>query len=144
MRVGLRQRQADRIFNQKPNRVATPAPADRSAQVYPPAMRPSNERPLCDSGNSMHLKVTGIRTIYSQVPFSCCTKLKFAILPTPMFPICEGITIGIGLSPDFNPLRNEVLTSLRLQMISNEMLAQLRSYQNLSAGSRESDSKPTA
>ena len=65
-------------------------------------------------------------------------------LPTPMFPICEGITIGIGLSPDFSPLPNEVTTNLRLQMIANEILAQLRSYQNLSAGSRESDSRSRA
>jgi hypothetical protein len=45
-------------------------------------------------------------------------------LPTRMFPICEGITIGIRLSPDFSPLRNEVTTNLRLQMIANEILAQ--------------------
>lgn len=64
-------------------------------------------------------------------------------LPTPMFPICDGITIGIGLSPDFSPLRNEVVASLRLQMIANEILAQLRSYQNLYARNRGSDSRPT-
>ena len=32
-------------------------------------------------------------------------------LPTPMYPVCEGITVGIGLSPDLSSLRNEVIVS---------------------------------
>jgi len=47
-------------------------------------------------------------------------------LPTPMHPVCEGITVGIGLSRDLSSLRNEVIANLRLQMIANEILAQLR------------------
>ena len=47
-------------------------------------------------------------------------------LPTPMSPLCEGITVGIGLSPDHSPLRNEIVASHRLQIIANEIMAQLR------------------
>jgi hypothetical protein len=47
-------------------------------------------------------------------------------LPKSMYPICEGITVGIGLSPDLSPLRSEVAARLRLQVIANEILAQLR------------------
>jgi hypothetical protein len=47
-------------------------------------------------------------------------------LPKSMYPICEGITVGIGLSPDLSPLRSEVVAGLRLQVIANEILVQLR------------------
>jgi|ERR1700737_255276 hypothetical protein len=47
-------------------------------------------------------------------------------LPKSMYPICEGITVGIGLSPDLSPLRSEVVARLRLQVIANEILVQLR------------------
>src|ERR1700730_11002106 len=40
-------------------------------------------------GDSMHPRVTGLRTIDRQVPFSCCTKLRFAIPPA----IWDGISI---------------------------------------------------
>jgi hypothetical protein len=40
-------------------------------------------------GDSMHPKVTGLRIIDRQVPFSCCTNLKFAIPPA----IWDGISI---------------------------------------------------
>ena len=46
-------------------------------------------------------------------------------LPTPMSPMCEGITVWIGLSPDHSPLRNEFIASHLLQMIANQILAQL-------------------
>lgn len=42
-------------------------------------------------------------------------------LPTPMHPVCEGITVGIWLSPDLSSLRNEVIANLRLQMIAKEI-----------------------
>jgi hypothetical protein len=47
-------------------------------------------------------------------------------LPKSMYPICEGITVGIGLSPDLSPLRSEVVAGHRLQVIANEILVQLR------------------
>ena len=47
-------------------------------------------------------------------------------LSTLMYPVCEGITVGIGPSLDLSSLRNEVIANLRLQMIAKEILAQLR------------------
>ena len=47
-------------------------------------------------------------------------------LPTSMYPLGEGISVGIGHSPDLSPLRQDVMVSHRLQMIANEILSQLR------------------
>jgi hypothetical protein len=46
-------------------------------------------------------------------------------LPRPAYPICEGITVWIRLSPVFSQLRNEITTRFRLTMIANEILGQL-------------------
>lgn len=44
------------------------------------------------------------------------------VLPRPAYPVCEGITVWIGLSPIISQLRNEIETRFRLTMIAEEIL----------------------